>query len=99
MSGKDADELNVWFFRATGFSKSHHSCEERKKKNQSCVVHWCLCGCLDSELDLADLLLSIPAPQLAVTTKWTAGSGHCGDGHGGDEMEKWELFLLQTSSI
>lgn len=65
MSVEDADELNVWFFRATGLSKSHHSCEERKTINKSglhCApVTKCSCGYwLGSGIELAGLLLSMP---------------------------------------
>lgn len=63
MSVNEAEELKVWFFRAIGLSKSHHSCEEIKQ-NQGYIVH-CLSGCLGSGLGLADLLLSMPALHLA----------------------------------
>lgn len=63
MSVKEAEELKVWFFRAIGLSKSHHSWEETKH-SQGHIVHWWLVRVwLGSGVGLADLLLSTPAPS------------------------------------
>lgn len=62
MSEKDADELNVWFFRGTGLSKSHHSCEEIKKRNsglyRALVILWLIAGFRNGTCWLTALCLS-----------------------------------------